>query len=177
MTVGTALPASIEDNLMADRYYKPSFTGRGGFLRREAMASSAREIVATFDIRCNSPKQPVASLSGGNMQKVVIGREFTADADILVIAQPTRGVDVGAIEFIHKRIIEMRDAGKAILLVSSDLQEVMSLSDSLVVMNSGKIVAYFDDAAATTDKELGLYMLGLKKQSPEEIGSVLHEKQ
>lgn len=177
MTVGTALPASIEDNLMADRYYKPTFTSRGGFLHRETMASSAAEIVETFDIRCNSPKQPVASLSGGNMQKVVIGREFTADADILVIAQPTRGVDVGAIEFIHKRIIEMRDAGKAVLLVSSDLQEVMSLSDSLVVMNSGKIVAYFDDAASTTDKELGLYMLGLKKQSPEEIGRVLHEQQ
>ena len=177
MTVGTALPASIEDNLMADRYYKPAFTGRGGFLRREAMANAAADIVAIFDIRCNSPKQPVASLSGGNMQKVVIGREFTADADILVIAQPTRGVDVGAIEFIHKRIIEMRDAGKAVLLVSSDLQEVMSLSDSLVVMNSGKIVAYFDDAASTTDKELGLYMLGLKKQSPEEIGRVLHEQQ
>ncbi|HAP55444.1 MAG TPA: hypothetical protein DCQ16_05960 [Spirochaetaceae bacterium] len=105
----------------------------------------------------------------------MIGREFTADADILVIAQPTRGVDVGAIEFIHKRIIEMRDQGKAVLLVSSDLQEVMSMSDSLVVMNSGKIVAYFEDASATTDKELGLYMLGLKKQNPEEIGKVLHE--
>jgi len=92
-----------------------------------------------------------------------------------VISQPTRGVDVGAIEFIHRRIITMRDAGKALLLVSSDLQEVMSLSDSLIVMNSGRIVAYFEDAAATTDKELGLYMLGLKRMSPEEIGRVLHE--
>jgi simple sugar transport system ATP-binding protein len=175
MTVGTALPASIEDNLMADRYLRPEFTGRGGFLKRGAMAQSASEIVSTFDIRCRSAKQLVSSLSGGNMQKVVIGREFTADADILIIAQPTRGVDVGAIEFIHRRIIEMRDQGKAILLVSSDLQEVMTMSDSLVVMNSGKIVAYFEDAAATTDKELGLYMLGLKRQGPEEIGKVLHE--
>ncbi len=175
MTVGTALPASIEDNLMADRYFHAEYKGRAGFLKRTAMAQAAAEIVSTFDIRCTSAKQPVASLSGGNMQKVVIGREFTADADILVIAQPTRGVDVGAIEFIHRRIIEMRDQGKAVLLVSSDLQEVMSMSDSLVVMNSGKIVAYFDDASATTDKELGLYMLGLKKQNPEEIEKVLHE--
>lgn len=175
MTIGTALPASIEDNLLADRYFTSRFTGRAGFLKSEAMAAEAAKIVSTFDIRCNSPQQPVNSLSGGNMQKVVIGREFTADAKILVVAQPTRGVDVGAIEFIHGRIIEMRDAGKAVLLVSSDLQEVMSLSDSLVVMNSGQIVAYFEDASATTDKELGLYMLGLKKQSPEEIGRVMHE--
>ncbi|MDX9784966.1 MAG: ABC transporter ATP-binding protein [Spirochaetia bacterium] len=175
MTVGTALPASIEDNLMADRYFRSEYKGKAGFLKQAAMAQAAAEIVSTFDIRCKSAKQPVASLSGGNMQKVVIGREFTAEADILIIAQPTRGVDVGAIEFIHRRIIEMRDQGKAVLLVSSDLQEVMSMSDSLVVMNSGKIVAYFDDASATTDKELGLYMLGLKKQTPEEIEKVLHE--
>ncbi|MGB4586233.1 MAG: ABC transporter ATP-binding protein [Rectinemataceae bacterium] len=175
MTVGTAQPASIEDNLMADRYFKPEFTGKAGFLKSEAMSRRAAEIVSTFDIRCNSPNQMVSSLSGGNMQKVVIGREFTADAEILVIAQPTRGVDVGAIEFIHRQIIDMRDAGKAVLLVSSDLQEVMSLSDSLIVMNSGRIVAYFEHAAATTDKELGLYMLGLKQMSQEEIGRVLHE--
>jgi simple sugar transport system ATP-binding protein len=175
MTVGTALPASIADNLMADRYFTPEYTGKGGFLKREAMAKSAAELVSTFDIRCNSPAQNVDSLSGGNMQKVVIGREFTAAAEVLIVSQPTRGVDVGAIEFIHRRIIEMRDAGKAVLLVSSDLQEVMSLSDSLIVMNSGKIVAYFEDSAATTDKELGLYMLGLKLMGLEEIGRVLHE--
>ncbi|MCX7026075.1 MAG: ABC transporter ATP-binding protein [Spirochaetes bacterium] len=175
MTVGTALPASIEDNLLADRYFKADYTDSWGFLKQGAISSAASEIVKTFDIRCASPKQPVASLSGGNMQKVVIGREFTAEAEILIIAQPTRGVDVGAIEFIHKRIIAMRDAGKAILLVSSDLQEVMSLSDCLAVMNSGRIVAYFEDAASVTDKELGLFMLGLKRQNAEEIGGVLHE--
>jgi len=175
MTVGTALPASIEDNLMADRYFSREFTDRAGFLKTDAIARSAAAIVSSFDIRCGSPSQSVDSLSGGNMQKVVIGREFTAKAEILVISQPTRGVDVGAIEFIHRRIITMRDSGKAVLLISSDLQEVMSLSDSLIVMNSGSIVAYFEDASATTDKELGLYMLGLKCMSPEEIGRVLHE--
>jgi simple sugar transport system ATP-binding protein len=139
------------------------------------MGKTAREIVSRFDIRCASEKQSVASLSGGNMQKVVVGREFTALADILLVSQPSRGVDVGAIEFLHALIIEMRDAGKAILLVSSDLSEVMSLSDSLVVMSGGRIVAYFPDASAVTDKELGLYMLGLRKQDEEEIRGVIHE--
>jgi ABC-type uncharacterized transport system ATPase subunit len=175
MTVGTALPASIADNLLADRYFEPAYTGRGGFLRRAEMTKSAREIVRRFDIRCSSEKQSVASLSGGNMQKVVVGREFTATADVLIVSQPSRGVDVGAIEFLHKLIIEMRDAGKALLLVSSDLSEVMSLSDSLIVMSAGRIVAWFPDAAAVTDKELGLYMLGLERQGEEETRKVLHE--
>ena len=138
------------------------------------MAAEASRIVRDFDVRCGSRQQQVASLSGGNMQKVVVGREFTADASILVVSQPTRGVDIGAIEFIHQRIIEMRDAGKAVLLVSSDLQEVMSLSDSLVVMHAGRIVAYFPDAAAVTDTELGLYMLGLKRQDDAAVRGVLH---
>jgi simple sugar transport system ATP-binding protein len=140
------------------------------------MAAEAARLVKDFDIRCGSQNQPVASLSGGNMQKVVVGREFTAEASILIVSQPTRGVDIGAIEFIHKRIIAMRDAGKALLLISSDLQEVMSLSDSLVVMHAGKIVAWFPDAKAVTDKELGLYMLGLKHQSDADIEGVLHER-
>jgi len=175
MTVGTALPASIEDNILADRYRSAAFTAPMGFVRTVAMAQAAREVVKDFDIRCGSAKQQVASLSGGNMQKVVVGREFTAEASILIVSQPTRGVDIGAIEFIHKRIIEMRDSGKAVLLVSSDLQEVMALSDSLVVMNSGKIVAYFPDASSVTDKDLGLYMLGLARQNETELKGVLHE--
>jgi simple sugar transport system ATP-binding protein len=109
------------------------------------------------------------------MQKVVVGREFTAEARVLVVSQPTRGVDVGAIEFLHARIVAMRDEGKAVLLISSDLTEVMSLSDSLIVMNSGRIVAYFPDASSVTDKELGLYMLGLKGQGEDEIRMVCHE--
>jgi simple sugar transport system ATP-binding protein len=175
MTVGAALPASIEDNLLADRYATRAFTGRFGFMKARAMEAAAREIVERYDIRCSSERQPVASLSGGNMQKVVVGREFTADAKVLVVSQPTRGIDVGAIEFIHQRIIEMRDSGAAVLLVSSDLTEVMSLSDSLIVMSEGRIVAYFPDAAGVTDKELGLYMLGLKRQGDDETRKVLHE--
>ncbi|MFA6505535.1 MAG: ABC transporter ATP-binding protein [Treponemataceae bacterium] len=175
MTVGTALPASIEDNLMADRYARAEYSSRFGFLKKAAMNARAKEIVKEFDIRCTSERQTVASLSGGNMQKVVVGREFTADAEVLIISQPTRGVDIGAIEFLHKTIVTMRDAGKAVLLVSSDLSEVVSLSDSLIVMNEGRIVAYFPDAKTTNDKELGLYMLGLRRQGDDEIRKVLHE--
>lgn len=174
MTIGTALGASIEENLLADRYSDPEYTTPLGFLKKDRMARTAREVVRDFDIRCSSPKQSVASLSGGNMQKVVIGREFTARAEVLIVSQPTRGVDIGAIEFIHKRILSMRDEGRAVLLVSSDLTEVMALSDSLIVMHAGKIVAYFPDSSATTDRELGLYMLGLAGQDQSEIGKVLH---
>ena len=132
-------------------------------------------LVHEYDIRCNSTQQPVGSLSGGNMQKVVIAREFSAQASILIVSQPTRGVDIGAIEYIHLKIMEMQSAGKAILLVSSDLQEVMALSDALIVMHQGEIVAYFPDATTVTDKELGLYMLGLKRQSEYEIRQVFNE--
>ncbi|MCX7775802.1 MAG: ABC transporter ATP-binding protein [Spirochaetaceae bacterium] len=175
ITVGTALPATISQNLLADRYWRAQFCAPTGFLKMPAMAAEADRLVKDYDIRCNSPNQPVASLSGGNMQKVVVAREFTAEASILVIAQPTRGVDIGAIEYIHARIMDMRSAGKAILLVSSDLQEVMALSDSLIVMHEGEIVAYFPDASAVTDKELGLYMLGIRRQSDDELRKVLHE--
>ncbi len=175
MTVGTALPASIEQNILADRYWDRKFSSATGFLKSREMSAYADTLVKEFDIRCKSAKQPVASLSGGNMQKVVVAREFTASASILIISQPTRGVDIGAIEYIHSKIMEMRGAAKAILLVSSDLQEVMALSDSLIVMHEGEIVAYFPSAASVTDKELGLYMLGIKRQSDDEIRKVLHE--
>jgi len=172
MTVGAALGASIEDNLLADRYQ--SFVGPLGFLRRRAMNRRARELVEAFDIRCASERQSVGSLSGGNMQKVVVGREFTADARVLIVSQPTRGVDVGAIEFLHRRIVALRDQGKAVLLVSSDLQEVLALADAVMVLHQGKVTAYFPDAAAATDRELGLYMLGLKRQDDDQIRGVFH---
>nr|WP_244262707.1 hypothetical protein [Thermoanaerobacter siderophilus] len=113
-------------------------------------------------------------LSGGNIQKVVVAREFSSNPKLLIANQPTRGIDVGATEFIHKRIVELRDKGVAILLISADLNEVMELSDSLIVMFGGEIVAYFEDASKVTEEELGAYMLGLKKQSLEEIRRVLY---
>jgi len=175
ITIGTALSASIEQNLLADRYWQRQFSTKLGFLRSKEMTQHAAMLVHEYDIRCNSTQQPVGSLSGGNMQKVVIAREFSAQASILIVSQPTRGVDIGAIEYIHLKIMEMQSAGKAILLVSSDLQEVMALSDALIVMHQGEIVAYFPDATTVTDKELGLYMLGLKRQSEYEIRQVFNE--
>lgn len=173
MTVGAALPASIQDNLLADRYRQ--YVNAFGFLRRRKMNARAKELVKDFDVRCSSEHQNVGSLSGGNMQKVVVGREFTAEASILIVSQPTRGVDVGAIEFLHRRIVDLRDQGKAVLLVSSDLQEVRNLSDSLIVLHEGQIAAYFADATKVSDQELGLYMLGLKHQSADSIREVFHE--
>ena len=104
------------------------------------------------------------------MQKVVVAREFSADPDILIANQPTRGIDVGANEFIWKKILEKRDEGKAVMLVSADLNEVMVLSDSILVMCEGEVVAYFEDSSKVTEEELGLYMLGLKKQGVKEVG-------
>ena len=126
------------------------------------------ELVDKFLIKCSSYKQPVSMLSGGNMQKVVIAREFAREPAIMIANQPSRGVDVGATEFIHKKLVEIRDNGAAVLLVSADLNEVMELSDSLAVFYGGEVVAYFEDSRNVTEEELGYYMLGLMKQ-PEDI--------
>lgn len=113
-------------------------------------------------------------LSGGNIQKVVVAREFSCDPKLIIADQPTRGIDVGATEFIRKKLVELSREGAAVLLVSADLNEVMELSDSLMVFCGGEIVAYFEDTSTLTDEEMGEYMLGLKRQSPEEIRRVFH---
>ena len=114
-------------------------------------------------------------LSGGNIQKVVVAREFSNDPVLILADQPTRGIDVGATEFIRKKLVELSRSGIAVLLVSADLNEVMELSDSLIVMHNGKIAAYFDDTAGLTDDIMGEYMLGLKQQSEEEVRRVCHD--
>ena len=108
-------------------------------------------------------------LSGGNIQKVIVARELSSNSSVIIADQPTRGIDVGAAKLVHEQLIKMRTEGKAILLISADLAEVMDISDSLVVMYGGRFVAYFPDARKVTENELGQYMLGLKKQSHEEI--------
>ena len=115
-------------------------------------------------IKTRDENQSIGSLSGGNIQKVIVAREFKAESDLLVLNQPTRGVDVGAISFIHSKILEMRSHKKAILLVSADLNELISLSDRILVMHKGKIVAALRNEPKVTEQELGLYMLGIKKQ-------------
>jgi simple sugar transport system ATP-binding protein len=153
---GLVGPFTIADNLVLNQYRVSPFSHRG--LRREdAIAAHGRALVEQFDIRTPSPFVPVDTLSGGNQQKVIIARELHGMDRLLIVAQPTRGLDVGSIEFIHRRIVEMRDQGAAVLLVSAELDEVLSLSDRIGVIYRGVIVGQFDRADATRD-QLGLLM-------------------
>lgn len=174
MTFGVASEASISENLISDKLGE-EMIGYGPFLSGKKIENLSKELVKTFLIKCSSDKQPVSMLSGGNMQKVVVAREFARDPKLMIANQPSRGVDVGATEFIHKKLVQIRDEGAAVLLISADLNEVMELSDSLLVFYGGEIVAYFEDSSKITEEELGYYMLGLKKQTEEEIRRVLHE--
>jgi len=124
-----------------------------------AIDKRVREIVENFDVRPPIPELSARSLSGGNQQKLIIGREFELDPKLLLVSQPTRGVDIGAIEFIHRKLIELRDAGRAVLLVSAELEEVTALADRLIVLRKGKIVGEVDPKTATTE-EIGLMMTG-----------------
>ena len=120
-------------------------------------------------------KQTVDMLSGGNIQKVVVARELSMPRDLIVIDQPSRGIDIGATKFIHEKIFELRDRDAAILISSADLAEIMELSDSLIVMYEGEIAAYFKSLQGITEETLGEYMLGIKKQTPEEIKEAFYE--
>jgi len=155
---GLVLDYSVADNLILGM--QQHFT-RAGRLDSAAIAENARRQIAAFDIRPPDALLPARSLSGGNQQKVVVAREMGHDFAVLLAAQPTRGVDVGAIEFIHAQLLRARDAGKAILLVSAELNEVMSLADRIAVMYRGRIVAIVP-AATATEGELGEYMIGAR---------------
>ena len=133
-------------------------------------------LIKDYTVLCKSSKQKVKMLSGGNIQKVVVAREFSSDPTLIIADQPTRGIDVGATEFIRKKLVDLSRAGTAVLLVSADLNEVMELSDSLIVLYGGKIAAYFEDTSQLNDEMMGEYMLGIKRQSDEEIGRVCHER-
>jgi simple sugar transport system ATP-binding protein len=147
---------SVADNLVLNRYWRAPFARRG--LRQEdAISREAEELVERFDIRTPGIDVAVETLSGGNQQKVIIARELTGEVKLLVVSQPTRGLDVGSIEFIHHRIIEMRDQGAAVLLVSAELDEVLSLSDRIGVIYRGALVGVVDQADATRE-HLGLLM-------------------
>ncbi|SHJ88011.1 ABC transporter ATP-binding protein [Paramaledivibacter caminithermalis] len=175
MHTGIAPNMSIEENFISEKYRSEEFSKNGYLLDNKKISDLAKRLIRKFNVKTDSEKTAVKGLSGGNIQKVVVGREFSSDTDLLIVNQPTRGIDVGAIEFIRKMIVKMRDEGNAILLVSADLNEVMTLSDSLIVMNSGEIVGYFPDASKVMEKELGLYMLGVNKQSEEEIRRAVNE--
>ena len=160
---GLVLDYTLEDNLVLQRYFEPEFTDKAGFLKRKNIREYAERLIGEFDVRSGQGPSTIArSMSGGNQQKAIIARELDKDPELLVAVQPTRGLDVGAIEFIHKQLIAQRDAGKAVLLVSLELDEVMDVPDRILVMYEGEIVGEFDPKK-TTQEELGLYMSGAKR--------------
>ena len=159
---GLVLDYTVEENMVLQRYWEPEFQ-KSGFIKRGAVRAYSDRLIDEFDVRSGQGSITVArSMSGGNQQKAIIAREIDRDPKLLVAVQPTRGLDVGAIERVHKQILAERDAGKAVLLVSLELDEVMNLSDRILVMYEGEIVGEFDPK--TTDVQtLGLYMAGAKR--------------
>jgi simple sugar transport system ATP-binding protein len=158
---------SVAENLVLDTYDREPY-GNSFRLNPGAIAEAARERVEQFDIRTSSPSAPVSTLSGGNQQKVVVAREMSRPLRLFIAAQPTRGVDVGSIEFIHNRIIQERDSGTAVLVVSSELDEVVGLADRIAVMYRGRILAIV--SPDTPREEIGLLMAGVtapERDNPE----------
>ena len=174
MVYGIAGEGTIEENVISDRFANKRFNNGPLFNMKDIREESSR-LIEEYKVLCKSPKQQVKMLSGGNIQKVVVAREFSCNPTLIIADQPTRGIDVGATEFIRKKLVELSREGAAVLLVSADLNEVMELSDSLIVLYNGKIAAYFDDTSILNDEMMGEYMLGVKTQTPEEIGRVCHE--
>lgn len=161
---GLVLDYTLEDNIILQRYFEPEFTNKFGFLRRKNIRAFAEKIIADYDVRSGQGPITISrAMSGGNQQKAIIGREIDKDPQLLIAVQPIRGLDVGAIEYIHKQIVAQRDAGKGVLLVSLELDEVMTVSDRILVMYEGEIVGELDPKK-TTVEELGLYMAGAKKE-------------
>ena len=174
MIYGIAGAATIQENLISDRCGAKRLN-KGPMFDMKAIHAEVDQLIKDYTVLCKSGNQRVDNLSGGNIQKVVVAREFSNDPCLIIADQPTRGIDVGATEFIRKKLVELSRAGVAVLLVSADLNEVMELSDSLMVMCGGRVAAYFEDTAQLSDEVMGEYMLGLKRQTPEEVRRVCHE--
>src|SRR6267142_4206654 len=156
---GLLLDFSLAENAILGVHYRRPIVAYAGdvFLDENAIQQRAAEIIEAFDVRPTNPTLPARVLSGGNQQKLIIGREFRVDPKVLLVSQPTRGVDIGAIEFIHRQLVGLRDAGCAVLLVSAELEEVTSLSDRLLIIHDGRIVGEVDPKVATIE-EIGLLM-------------------
>jgi general nucleoside transport system ATP-binding protein len=170
---GLATGASVAENLVATKLGDNRYVRRG-LLDLKAIRAHAQQLIDRFSIRVSGPNAAVGTLSGGNMQKVVVARELSEHPRVLLVSQPTRGVDLSATQFIWKTINEARDKGAAVLLSSADLSELLALSDRLVVLYRGRIVAAFRNSPDLTPETLGTYMLGLATQSPEEMQAALH---
>ena len=161
---GLVLAYSLENNMVLQRYFEPEFTNKAGFLRKDNIRKYAERLIEEYDVRSGQgPITPARAMSGGNQQKAIVAREIDKNPKLLIAVQPTRGLDVGAIENIHRQIVAHRDAGNGVLLVSLELDEVMALSDRILVMYEGEIVGELDPKK-TTVEEMGLYMAGAKRQ-------------
>ena len=169
---GLATGATVAENIVATRLADKRYV-RNGLLDLKAIKANAAKLIEQFSIRVGGPGYAVGTLSGGNMQKVVVARELSEQPKLLLVNQPTRGVDLGATQFIWRTITDARDAGAAVLLSSADLSELLALSDRLVVLYRGKIVAAFINRPDLTPETLGTYMLGLSKQTPDEMKAAL----
>lgn len=164
---GLVLDYPLDYNIVLQRYFEPQFTSKLGFLKKENIKNYADKLITQYDVRSGQGSSTIArSMSGGNQQKAIIAREIDKDPLLLIAVQPTRGLDVGAIEYIHKQLIAQRDSGHAVLLVSLELDEVMSVSDRILVMYEGSIVGELDPKK-TSVEELGLYMSGAKRMDKE----------
>ena len=159
---GLILDYTMEDNMVLKVYKNKPFS-KNGLINRSKITEYANNIIETFDVRSGEGGKSIArSLSGGNQQKGVIGREIQSSPDLLIAVQPTRGLDVGSIEYIHKRLVEQRDSGKAVLLVSLELDEVLNVSDRIAVVNNGELIGIVN-ASETDENEVGLMMAGIKR--------------
>jgi len=156
---GLLLASNLAENSILGVHYRPPIAAASGFMNESAINTRVNEIIKNFDVRPPVAALPAKSLSGGNQQKLIIGREFELNPKLLLVSQPTRGVDIGAIEFIHRKLIELRDAGSAVLLVSAELEEVTALADRLLVIREGKIVGEVDPTQ-TSVENIGLMMTG-----------------
>ena len=168
---GLVLDYTLEDNIVLQRYFESEFTNKFGFMKRKPIREYADRLIEQYDVRSGQgPVTRARSMSGGNQQKAIVAREIDKNPELLVAVQPTRGLDVGAIEYIHKQLVAQRDAGKGVLLVSLELDEVMNVSDRILVMFEGEIVGEFDPKKVTVE-ELGLYMAGSKRNTPDASGN------
>lgn len=171
MVYGCAANLPIRENIMADRIHTKEYRKFGLFVDTRKINQRIDELIEEFEIACDDRTQPVRMLSGGNIQKVIVAREFTSGANLILANQPTRGIDVGTTEMIRKTLVrKAREDGVATLLVSSDLNEILEVSDRLLVMKDGRVVAHFPDASKVGADLLGEYMLGVKRMTQEEMG-------
>jgi len=161
---GLVMPFETWENTVLGYHNNPEFSGKFGFADQKAMMTDAKHKIEKFDIRPTNPHLKASNYSGGNQQKIVIAREIENNPDLLLVGQPTRGVDIGAIEFIHKQIIALRDEGKAVLLISVELEEILALSDRIIVMFDG-VVQGERMPENTNEQELGMLMAGIDPEA------------